>query len=252
MGSSQIPLEGRLMVIAGGGHFGARAAKYAKESGARVAIVDLDPHCAAADYADRTLAAYENGALETGGSAVLFVQDAVGFLLDLLRLTTPDYIVPAVPGHLAGWAVERWLKSKGLCVSPSGAVRRVASAMPQGTILYTDDESGVIVMSYMPQGLICRVPCQQPGDRCPTTGRVKAGPMHRLLSEAAKRNADLSRVFVSRLVGPEAGCFTGEELAFLISDLGHLSPPYTLAVGTSCECHGILNLFSVTKPNHDG
>ena len=236
-----------MVVVAGGGHFGSKAAKYAKESGARVAIVDLDPHCAAAAFADSILGGYGKGALDTEGSAVLFVQDAVDFLLDLLRSTTPGYIVPAVPGHLAAWVVERWLKTKGLVVSPSGMVSKVTSAMPQSTILFTDEAKGVVVTSYMPQGQLCRLPCMQPGDRCPTTGRAKLGPMHRFLSEAAAGNADITRVFVSRLVGPEAGCFRGEELASLLVDLGSATPPYTLAVGTSCECHGILNLFAVSN-----
>lgn len=250
MNDPEIPLEGRLVVVAGGGHFGAQAARYAKESRARVMIVDTDPHCAAADHADRSLHALEKGALEIGsGSAVLIVQDAVDLMLSLLRLKTPDYIVPAVPGHYAGWVVERWLKSNGLQTSAaSKATRKIATAMPRGTILHMEEGRGVVIVSHMPEGLNCKVPCQQPSDRCPTTGRTKAGPMHSLLAKAAEGNVNLTRVLVSRLLGPEAGCFRGAELASIIADAGRLKPPYTLAVGTSCECHGILNLFSVTKP----
>jgi hypothetical protein len=246
----EIPLRGRLVVVAGGGHFGARAARYAKESRARVMIVDTDPHCAAADQADRTLHALEKEALEIGsGSAVFIVQNAVELMLSLLRLKTPDYIAPAVPGHFAGWVVERWLKSNGLQASPaSKATRKIATSMPQGTILHVDESRGVIIVSHMPEGLSCKVPCPQPGDRCPTTGRTKAGPMHSLLAKAAEGNVSLSRVLVSRLMGPEAGCFRGAELTSILADAGRLKPPYTLAVGTSCECHGIMNLFSVTKP----
>ena len=249
MNSSETTLEGRLMVVAGGGHFGVRAAKHAKESHARVAIVDINPKCAAAEYADRTLWAHEKRALDIPkGSAVLFIQDAVDFILDLLRLTTPDYIVPAVPGHLAGRVVEKCLKSKGFCPSSaSSAARRIASALPQGIVLNTNEANGIIVTSYMQRDLVCKVPCSQPGDRCPTTGRVKAGPMHHVLSKALVGNVDLSRVLVSRLVSSEAGCFRGADLASLLADAGHFNPPYTLAVATSCECHGVLNLFSVSK-----
>lgn len=250
MNNPGIPLEGRLVVVAGGGHFGAQAARYAKGSRARVMIADTDPHCAAADNADRTLHDLENGSIEIGcGLAVLIVQDAVELMLSLLRLKTPDYIVPAVPGHYAGWVVERWLKSNGLQASPAPkATRKIATAMPKGTVLLVDESRGVVIVSYMPEGLNCKVPCQQPGDRCPTTGRVKAGSMHSLLAKAAEGNVDLSRVLVSRLLGPEAGCFSGDELTSIIADAERLKPPYTLAVGTSCDCHGILNLFSVTKP----
>jgi len=247
--SSETTLEGRLLVVAGGGHFGVRAAKHAKESHARVAIVDINPKCAAAEYADRTLWAHEKRALDIPkGSAVLFIQDAVDFILDLLRLTTPDYIVPAVPGHLAGRVVEKCLKCKGFCPSSaSSAARRIASALPQGIVLNTDEANGIIVTSYMQRDLVCRVPCSQPGDRCPTTGRVKAGPMHHVLSKALVGNVDLSRVLVSRLVSSEAGCFRGADLASFLADAGHFNPPYTLAIATSCECHGVLNLFSVSK-----
>lgn len=249
VGVSSVPIEGRLVIVAGGGHFGAKAAEYAKGAGARVVILDTDPDCAASWFANWTFKTFEDGTLFDlrGGSAALFVQDAVDSILALLRSMTPDYIAPAVPGHLAGWVVERWLRGRGLEVKPaSEAAGRVAAAMPDGTVLLTDAAKGVVITSHMPQGSQCKVPCRQPPDRCATTGRAKAGPMHRLLAKAAEENADLSRVLVSRLLGPEAGCFTGQELASLIADAARMSPPYTLAVGTSCECHGIMNIFRVT------
>lgn len=252
MGVSSVPLEGRLVIVAGGGHFGAKAAEYAKGAGARVVILDTDPDCAAAWFANWTFRTFENGTLFDlrGGTAALFVQDAVDSVLMLLQTMTPDYIAPAVPGHLAGWVVERWLKSRGLKAKPSPkAAKKVAAAMPEGTVLQTDARKGVVITSHMPTGSECKVPCQQPPDRCATTGRIKAGPMHRLLAKAAEKNADLSRVLVSKLLGPEAGCFRGAELVSLIADAGRLSPPFTLAVGTSCECHGIMNLFRVTEPS---
>lgn len=251
MGVSSIPLEGRLVVVAGGGHFGAKAVEYAKKAGARVVILDTDPDCAAAWFANWTFRTFENGTLFDlrGGTAALFVQDAVDSLLLLLRTMTPDYIAPALPGHLTGWVMERWLRSRGLRANPAPkAAKKVAAAMPEGTVLQTDAKNGVVVTSHMPLGSRCRVPCQQPPDRCATTGRAKAGPMHDLLARAAVENADLSRVLVSRLLGPEAGCFGGPGLASLIADAGRLSPPYTLAVGTSCGCHGIMNVFRVTRP----
>lgn len=253
MGSGE--LTNKLIVVAGGGYFGTRAVRFAKEMGGRVVAVDSRIDCEASKFVDEIVEG-ENlrGALKVrAGSATLFVFDAVEFLSLLLKVTVPDYIAPAVPGHLAGKVVKSWLEQEGLVVEcGSEAMRDVVDGIPEGLIVKKDEGMGVIITSYMQEGGQCKVPCDQPLDRCQTTGRLKKGPMYRILTNAARNKVTLSKVLFSHNLREEVGLFEGSELMSFLSDVKNLKTPYSLAIGTACGCHGILNLFLVKHRRANG
>ena len=55
---------------------------------------------------------------------------------------------------------------------------------------------------------------------------------------------EVLRIFLSRQFDG-AGGVPGAEVKKALKYLASLTPPYSLAIGTSCHCHGILNLFKV-------
>ena len=74
-------------------------------------------------------------------------------------------------------------------------------------------------------------------------GEVPA-PMYELLEFSASEAVDYYKIFVSCQfdgVGGVPGAVVKKTLKYLAS----LTPPYSLAIGTSCRCHGILSLFKV-------
>jgi len=241
-------LKNKLIVVAGGGHFGAKAVTFAKDMYSRVVVIDNKLDCEASRFVEEIVKeGHIRRALNIeAGSATLFVYDAVEFLVNLLGITAPDYIVPTIPGNLAGKVVKRWLECKGLVVeSKSNAMKSMVKDIPESLILHYDEDVGIIITSYMFKGSLCRVPCDQPLDFCPTTGRIKIGPMHRILAYATYDKVALSKILVGHLIGEEVGCFQGSELTSFLSDIERLKAPYSLAIGTACDCHGILNLFSI-------
>ena len=245
-------LKNKLIVVAGGGYFGTKAVRLAKDVGGRVVAIDSRIDCEASKFVDEIVEGEDlRGALNVrAGSATLYVCDAVEFLFRLMRATVPDYIVPSIPGHLAGKLVKNWLEREGLVVEcGSEAMRDIVGGIPEGLVVHQDEGMGIIITSYMREGGQCKVPCDQPLDRCKTTGRPKSGPMYRILTYATRDKVTLSRILLSHNLRGEVGLFEGTELMSFLSDAIGLKAPYSIAIGTSCSCHGILNLFSVRTPS---
>jgi hypothetical protein len=245
-------LKNSLVVVAGGGYFGTKAVRLAKEMGGRVLVVDSRIDCEASKFVDEIVEGWDPRRILTvrAGSATLFVFDAVEFLSSLMKTTLPDYIAPAVPGHLAGKLVKNWLERDGLVVEcGSKAMKDVVGSIPKGLIVYQDEGIGIVITSYMQEGGRCKVPCDQPLDRCNTTGRPKMGPMYRILTNAILDKVTLSKVLFSHNLKGEVGFFMGSELMSFLSEVKRLKAPYSLAIGTACGCHGILNLFSISNPS---
>jgi|GEM_PF-583727 hypothetical protein len=244
-------LKNKLVVVAGGGYFGTKAVRLAKDMGGKVVVIDSRVDCEASKFVDRIVKGEDlHGTLNVGaGSATLFVCDAVEFLSHIMKVTVPDYIVPSVPGHLAGKLVKNWLEREGLVVEcGSEAMRSVVEGIPESLVVHQDKGMGIIITSYMQEGGECRIPCDQPLDRCKTTGRPKSGLMYHILAHAT-REVTLSKILFSHNLGGEVGLFEGSELMSFLSDVERLKAPYSIAIGTSCSCHGILNLFSVRTPS---
>ncbi len=244
-------LRDKLIVVAGGGFFGTKAVRLGKDINARVGVIDNRIDCEASKFVDEIIEKEDiQRTLDIdAGSATLFVCDAVDFLVRLLGITTPDFIFPAMPGNLSGKLIKRQLECEGFVVeSKSEVTKKVAKDIPESLIFLCDENMGVIITSYMFKGDMCKIPCDQPTDFCPTTGRLKMGPMHRILAYATHDKVTLSKILVGRLFGESVGSFEGPEFASFLSDVKRLKAPYTLAIGTACDCHGILNLFSIHAP----
>ena len=178
------------------------------------------------------------------GQVSLIVGDAMEILFSILEGEVPQWIIFAVPGHSLGRLVESWLRVKGLKVaSGGGLLTEVAAGLPHRLILSADEKSGILVSSYMAKEIRCQQNCSQLG-MCPVTKRKRPAPMYELLKFSVSEAVDCYQVFVSRQfdgVGGVPGAAVKKTLKYLAS----LTPPYSLAIGVSCRCHGILSLFKV-------
>jgi hypothetical protein len=245
---SNTSFKDKLIVIAGGGYFGTEALISAKESFAKIILLDEFPDCKASKFADEIVKGIDlNKAMEVKANNVkFFICDAVRFLTDFLRKVTPDYIVPAIPGNLTGKLVMRWLEDQGFKIRvESRLVKEVLDDIPKSMVNHYDKNSGTIITSYMPKGRLCKIPCDQPLDFCPTTGKPKAGAMYKVLEHATWNKVKASKIIRSHKLQRDVGCFRGEELTSFLSCIDQIERPYSLAIGTACVCHGIMNIFSV-------
>jgi hypothetical protein len=235
--------EGGLMVCLGGGYFGAKAARLGKECKARTMIIDTNPDCAAREIVEVVLT--EQEPIEAGQVA-LIVGDAMETLFNILGGEVPQWVIPAVPGHALGKLVNSWLTAKGVRVSSGGyLLAEVLDGLPHKLVLSTDEKSGILISSYMTQGLKCKEGCVQ-RRICPITKIKKPAAMYELLEYSVAEAIDFYKIFISHQFDGVGGV-PGEVVKKTLDYLASLAPPYTLAIGTSCRCHGILSLFKVEE-----
>ncbi len=248
MSQNCMMLKGKLVFVMGGGNFGTKALKYLKAKAAKVLVADINPYCMAKSEVTIQAAGLDVADSLVDGQAAFLVGDAVELLLSLLETKVPDLVVTAIPGNAAAKVVESWLSKLGYKLEPYRTViPRVLENIPKSLVSFVDEDSAVIVVSYMPSHMRCRENCMPPKDFCASTGRPKLTSMDKLLKFSVYNLMDTSTIFRSRQLTGGLGAIDGKELYSLLKRLDNLNKPYTLAIGTACDCHGILNLTKVKK-----
>lgn len=216
-------MHGGTALVIGGGKYGAKAGRYFKARNARVILVDNDPGCPARDCA---------------AAGDFFLQDAAT-AWELALKFQPDFIVPTHPGHTLGkWACD-YFHLKPL----AGSLGKVLKRLPQSLVIGCDETNAALVASYMPRGKLCREDCRPVSDRCALTGEPRPAPLSRLLEYAIFEMFACGRIFTAEQLAPGVGALKAAEFMAFIKEV-ETKKPATLAVGTACQCHGVLNLFA--------
>jgi len=248
MSQDSMLLKGKLVFVMGGGNFGTKALKYLKAKRSKVLVADVNPDCMAKSEVDVQAADLGVADSLVDGQTAFLVGDAVELLLPLLGTKVPDLVVTAIPGNAAAKVVKSWLSKRGYKLEPYRTViPRVLENIPKSLVSFVDEDSAVIVVSYMPSHMRCRENCMPPKDFCASTGRPKLTSMDKLLEFSVYNLMDTSTIFRSRQLTGGLGAIDGKELHSLLKRLDSLHKPFTLAIGTACDCHGILNLTEVKK-----
>jgi hypothetical protein len=241
-------LKGKLVFVMGGGNFGTKALKYLKAKGAKVLVADVNPDCMAKSEVTVQAANLDAADSLADGQTVFLVGDAVEFLLNLLETKVPHLVVTAIPGNAVAKIVESWLSKRGCKLEPYRTViPRVLENIPKSLVSFVDEDSAVIIVSYMPSHMRCKENCVPPKNFCALTGRPKLTSMDKLLRFSVYNLMDTSTIFRSRQLTGGLGAIDGKELHSLLKRLETLRKTFTLAIGTACDCHGILNLAKVEK-----
>jgi hypothetical protein len=235
--------KGDFVVIVGGGRWGTKGAVIAKEAGARTVIIDSNQKCLSSKIADRILIDKDIREGKIEGTS-LVIGDLTDVLASILKYTHPQRIVPAIPGGILGRLTEKWLSRKRLKASKNKlTVKKVLAGLPKRVVLST--KLGTITTSYMPKGMWCQIPCQQP-EVCPVTGYKKAVPMYELLKSSLSNVVGYYKIFVAQDIGG-VGAISGPEVQEWLKYIEGLGPPYSLAVAISCKCHANTILFDVEE-----
>ena len=232
----------------GGGKFGTEALRYLKANGAKVLVVDLNPTCKVKNEADiETATVNVRGTLKNGQAAFL-VGDAVEHLLEILEVDVPDWVVTAIPSNAIAKVVATWLYKAGYKLEQyQDIIQQVLSNIPESLVSCVNKESAVIVVSYMPPKMQCRENCMPPKDFCASTGRPKLASMDKLLNFSVYNLTNLSVILKSEQLTGGLGAINGGQLFSRLKKLENRRESFTLAVGTACDCHGIINLFKVKR-----
>ncbi|MDD5676365.1 MAG: hypothetical protein PHW60_00055 [Kiritimatiellae bacterium] len=213
---------GKTALVIGGGKFGAKACRYFKEQHTRVILVDNDPACKAQE-------------LVAGSDFIL--KDAQS-AWDLTLKLEPDFIVPTQPGHTCG----KWIKEYFRLTPLPGVIPNVLKRIPQSLFLDCDESDARLIFSYMTRGKLCSEECPHLTNECTLTREPRPAPLYKLLEYAVFDLFDCAKIFASAQMAPGVGAIKGPEFLAFMKTV-EVKKPKTLAVGTACLCHGVLNLF---------
>ncbi len=210
--------------IIGLGHFGQLALdRLASSSGPRsFTLVDPDP---------LSLRAAE------GHGAEIVASDGVAFLAERLSRTGgPDWIIPAVPVHLAAeWCMRRLGPERVSRIGlPPGIESRLAHPMT--------GPSGDIYVSHA--DFICPDDCPEPADRCTVTQQPRKPNMFDQLAHIPVPGGR-SLVIRSHQLRPGVGGYRPGALFHLLDQLGSLPGP--ALVSTACRCHGVVTPMTILE-----
>ncbi len=201
--------------IIGAGRFGRMAADR----------ITGNPHLVLVDLDGEKLQAAK------GPQRTLVKSDGAFYLLEHLQPVVgkiPDWIVPAVPIHLAA----EWLllqKDQNLQRMPLPA--ELDSVLPNPLRV----TNGNIFVSHA--DFLCPDDCPEPLHTCTFTGKPRKQNMFELLQNIQFPQWK-SRVIRSHQLGPGIGGYRGRELLELADSLRKTRGPLLLC--TACRCHGVI------------
>ena len=145
-----------------------------------------------------------------------------------------NYIVPAVPFHLAFEFILSRLK-------PTGAKRRKVSILP-GVPNPMRGKKGDLYTSLA--NFFCPEDCPEPAQYCTLTKEKRRKPLYKILMDL--RGPFESKVIWSHQLGPGMGGFRYMDLLDLLQDLREIKTPGRLIlISTASRCHGVTSAILV-------
>lgn len=200
--------------IIGAGRFGRLAADRLTQTHSEYRLVLVDP--------DR-----DNLSRNRDPKLKLVEMDGVTFLDQrLISKGMPDWIIPALPIHLAAeWCLIR----KG--VKRIAVPTRVQDEVPNPA----RDPSGNLLVSFA--DFICPDDCDEPADACMVTREHRPVVMYDLLSKI-RISGFRSVVVRSHQLGPGVGGYRPRQLNDLLDRIDKSEEDILLS--TACRCHGVM------------
>ncbi len=211
----------RSYFIIGCGHFGSRAVEklLRKNSRPKITVVDR-----------------EKKAIQKISSLPVEakVGEGVSYLhQSLLKGRVFDYIIPAVPLHLAFEFLLFTLK-------PYGVKKRKVS-LPPGLPNAVIGKTGDLYTSLA--DFLCPEDCSEPSQFCTVTGKRRPKPLYKILTDL--RGPFESRVIRSQQLGLGVGGFKPEALMDLAEAIKkRRDPDRLILISTACRCHGVTSALS--------
>ena len=207
--------------IIGAGQFGEKAAVRLRLKYPEAAIIVVD----------RDRIALHS--VEGVATAVVVGDGAVYLAEHLTASDEPDWIVAAVPVHLA----FEWLCKR---ISPAYRVEKLAvpEALTQKLGCVFKGEGGRVYTSMA--DFICPNNCPEPADLCFVTGKPRPIDLHRELSTVDTHQ--MTPVIVrSRQLSAGVGGYRPGDLFDALRVVEASKRP--VLVGTACRCHSVLDAF---------
>lgn len=204
-------------LVLGAGHFGALAVQriLAREEVSRLVVVDRDVH---------VLKKLTEMPIE------IVEQDAIDFLVHYPGLG-PEWIVPAVPVHVAFAWLCRQLAEEGTVMPlavPAALVQQIPNPL--------SGKAGALYSSYAT--FHCPDDCDEPEEMCRVTRERRETNLYDLIQRIEVQDYK-TLVVRSYQLTPGVGGYQLSALWQLLD--AARSPKKDIIVSTACRCHGVIN-----------
>ena len=164
--------------------------------------------------------------------------DAIQYL-DRYLISThdPDWIVPAIPVHVA----FEWIRVK---LSTRNKLQRIpvpaelAGELPNPI----KGPAGQLYVSIA--DFKCPDNCPEPAEICTHTGRPRPMILHEFLKKIQYQNFK-SIVIRSHQLAPGVGGYKPQELFKVLNKIQRAQQPVLLS--TACSCHGVMHTFKLSS-----
>ena len=273
-----LPVTKGYYLVLGGGKIGTSFTEHArKHRFPLVLVVDNDRNAAASSGAEiiedahclrKLLEEKLSSPLEQESSHIYFYSSELNEVPFILSFGIPEYIVPAIPCHVAAYLVKEYLNSSNneqtvteMCISPEKKdmiqfFDQFASHFPKNIIAGLYPAQGIAMLSYARPGEICPDGCPGPEDFCSNFRREKTKTITSYVRGLLPWMNGW--VFESYQMKPGIGAMKGadmkrnllemyEYMRFIdasddkIHDMDTTKDVFFIA--TTCNCHGVVNLF---------
>jgi hypothetical protein len=211
--------------ILGGGRFGQRAAAalHRRYGDSEITLIEKN---------GRTCRRLEKEGLKT------VCREGVRYLeMNLRDIDTPEWVVPAIPLHVAFEWVRAKL-SRDYVLQALDIPDRLARALPNpmaGT-------RGQLFVSNA--DFLCPESCSEPDEICTVTGIPRPRILHEHLARI-QAGAFTSVVICSRQLAAGVGGYRSRALFQVLDKITSIHGPVLLS--TACRCHGVSNLFAISR-----
>jgi len=208
-------------LIIGCGHFGSRAAKklFQKDPRSKIIIIDKNK---------KALQKVSHLPIQTA------VCDGTLYLSQFFSEgRKADYIIPAVPLHLAFEFILFQLK-------PLGGKRRKVPPIP-GLPNPIKGKTGDLYTSLA--NFLCSEDCPEPARYCTATGKRREKPLYQILKDI--EGPFESKVIRSEQLAPGVGGFRPRAMINLLEDIKEKKDPgRIILISTASRCHGVTSGLS--------
>jgi hypothetical protein len=156
---------------------------------------------------------------------------------NLITTDTPDWIVPAIPLHVA----YEWIKAKlsrNYDLRPLDIPAHLKKVLPNPFAR----DSGQLYISNA--DFICPENCSEPNEFCTVTGKPRPRILHQFLAEVRHKHFQ-SLALCSHQLAAGIGGYRPKALFDALGKIKASHNPVLLS--TACRCHGVLNAFTISE-----
>jgi len=207
--------------ILGAGKFGLKAAKTMRRKNSRTEITIIEKKSEICNQIEKF-------------DFKTVCMDGIEYLDQNLKgIDYPDWIIPAIPVHVA----YEWVRLK---IKGNYGLKTIP--VPEGVIMSLPNVfKGKRCEIYMSiADFICPDNCPEPDDLCTHTGKPRPFTLYKKL-ESIKHDNFCSVVVRSRQLSPGVGGYSPKTLFHALDVIKASTIPVLLS--TACRCHGVMHAF---------